>query len=144
MAVNGVRGFRSRPIDRFVGIRIRQRREALRLSLKYIEKRTGIHSEIIERYEASLEKVSPSHLCKMSETLMTSISSFYIDPCRSDNMTVEDSWLDGVLGWRETEKLLHIYYGIKNLSVRLNIMAMMASISGILTKEKVGRSGLKQ
>jgi transcriptional regulator with XRE-family HTH domain len=144
---------RARPgtIDCFVGKRIRQQREEMILSVKDIEDKTDIASATIERYEASQVRIMPMQLYQIAAALAVPIASFYADsvpekrheqgigplidqPRRKGKRASFQN--EVVPSRRETEKLLHVYYGIGDFSVRKDLLSLLEKISDTLRAER--------
>ncbi|HXQ52066.1 MAG TPA: helix-turn-helix transcriptional regulator [Stellaceae bacterium] len=67
----------SHPIDRHVGVRIRLRRNALRMSQGALAAKLGVSFQAVQKYEAGTVRISASRLYDVAQALATNPAFFF-------------------------------------------------------------------
>jgi transcriptional regulator with XRE-family HTH domain len=132
-----------RPIDIFVGRRLNQMRVLCDVSLAELEKKSKIRVSTLQKYEHGAVHIKPNDLFLIAQALNTPLYSFYVKegvaPVISrDSLAVEvevevtapeDAEKAVPPSRAETQHLLHMYYGIKDFSVRKGVVSLVEQIS---------------
>ncbi len=130
-----------RPIDIFVGRRLNQMRVLCDLSLAELEQKSKIRASTLQKYEHGAVHIKPNDLFLIAQALNTPLYSFYVKegvaPVISrDSLAVEievaapeDAEKAVPPSRAETQHLLHMYYGIKDFSVRKGVVSLVEQIS---------------
>ncbi|NQV48337.1 MAG: helix-turn-helix transcriptional regulator [Rhodospirillaceae bacterium] len=130
-----------RPVDVYVGIRIRLRRTLLGISQEKLGEAVGLTFQQIQKYERGANRVGASRLYEFSQILNVSISYFFEDMPQD----VKESGTDiyGAMSdisqaklkadpmvKRETLELVRAYYKITSPTIRKRIYELIKTIAG--------------
>ena len=123
------------PIDRHVGMKMRQRRTLLGMSQEKLGEEIGLTFQQVQKYERGANRVSSSRLFDLSRVLDVPISYFFED--MSDDVAAaspaalaaggtapQESSETDALTKRETLELVRAYFRISNETTRLALLEM--------------------
>jgi transcriptional regulator with XRE-family HTH domain len=119
--LGAVQEVRCNPIDVHVGLRIRQRRILLGMSMENLGFTVGLTFQMIQKYEMGLHSVLVSRLVEVAKALDVPPSLFFEGRPRSSAKVP--------LYKRETLELVHAYLAIHNPTVRESIAETIRAIA---------------
>lgn len=125
-------------VDRHVGVRIRQRRILLRMSLETLAKLLDLTFQQVQKYERGTNRVGAGRLFALSQALKVPVSYFFDELPESQNTLAKES--GGItdsdqMSRRETPNLVRAYYGITDAAVRRRIANLMRSLARLDDEE---------
>jgi transcriptional regulator with XRE-family HTH domain len=145
------------PVDRHVGLRMRQRRTLLGMSQSALATAVGITFQQVQKYERGANRVSASRLVEFAEVLDVKPEHFFdeLPPealaskgdaerkrARSGRARTEPD-LDP-MAKRETLELVRAYYKIDEARLRTRILEMVKTLSTLLPRSMdVGKARTK-
>lgn len=118
------------PIDVQVGKRIRVRRLLLGMTQRTLAGALGVGVQQVHKYERGINRVGPSRLVAMADTLGVPISYFFGD-VRPDGsaLTPSQSRASDLMERPETIELFRLYCAIRDDTVRLQVLAIVRAIA---------------
>lgn len=126
------------PIDRHVGMRIRQRRVGLRLSQTRLGEAIGVTFQQIQKYENGTNRIGASNLFKLASTLDVDVSYLFAG-LDSDGESVNPppAPADGSPQGRETDplssregiELVHNFVAIRDEDVRRKLSIFVRTLA---------------
>jgi transcriptional regulator with XRE-family HTH domain len=119
--LGAVQEVRCNPIDVHVGLRIRQRRILLGMSMENLGLAVGLTFQMIQKYEIGRHSVPVSRLVEVAKALDVPPSLFFEGRPRSSAKVP--------LYKRETLELVHAYLAIHNPTVRESIAETIRAIA---------------
>lgn len=135
------------PVDRHVGLRMRQRRTLLGMSQSQLGEKIGLTFQQIQKYEKGGNRVSASRLFDLAKVLTVPIEYFFsemtADIRRSSPAAVasgqfhfaaENEVLDPMVK-RETLELARHYWGVESMRVRKSFFELTKAIAGVVEAE---------
>jgi transcriptional regulator with XRE-family HTH domain len=75
--VKDVRTEQAHPIDVYVGVRVRARRKAMRMSQQELAERLGLTFQQVQKYERGMNRISASKLFEIAQALQVPIAWFF-------------------------------------------------------------------
>ena len=117
------------PIDVHVGLRIRQRRVLLGMSMETLGAAVGLSFQMVQKYEVGINSIAASRLVEVAKALDVPPSFFFDGPRPRAKVALHT---------RETLELVHAYLAIHNPTVRESIAE---TIRGIATTPLSHRRG---
>ena len=125
-------------VDVHVGQRLRVRRSLLGLSQEKLAEAIGLTFQQIQKYERGMNRISAGRLYQFSKILDIPISYFFENLGKeagsepsyglSDN-SQEEFTNNDLMQNKETLELVRIYYSIKDLRLRKDILRFMKSMA---------------
>jgi transcriptional regulator with XRE-family HTH domain len=109
------------PIDVHVGLRIRQRRVLLGMSMETLGAAVGLSFQMVQKYEVGINSIAASRLVEVAKALDVPPSFFFEGP--------HPRAKDDSLYTRETMDLVRAYTTISNSSVRHSIAETIRAIA---------------
>jgi transcriptional regulator with XRE-family HTH domain len=121
---------RANQIDKHLGLRLRMRRLALRMSQTALADSIGVTFQQVQKYENGTNRISASTLQKLSETLHTPIADFFeglsrgpfLDACNRE-------WME-FLSVPEGLALMKAYQNIESKEVRRALVDLAVQLGG--------------
>jgi transcriptional regulator with XRE-family HTH domain len=120
-------------IDKYLGMRLRQRRNTLGLTQKHLGKAAGITFQQVQKYESGKNSMNIRRLSEFSQYLKVPITYFFdrsMLNCPETGKIKASNKLgcsDMVLN-KEFFKLMSVFQKIKDPALRKNIIALMSSM----------------
>lgn len=110
-----------RNIEQIIGMRVRLRREALRISQTELGRTLGLTFSQIQKYENATNRLSAGRLYVIAQHLRLPIEYFVreVDPTAPDTLD------------EELAALMEAFYEIENPLVREQVAKLIRSISGL-------------
>ena len=108
------------PIDVHVGLRIRQRRALLGMSMETLGAAVGLSFQMIQKYEVGINSIAASRLVEVAKALDVPPSFFFDGPRPRAKVALHT---------RETLELVHAYLAIQNPTVRESIAETIRAIA---------------
>ena len=118
------------PIDKLVGRRIRDLRQARDISQSQLGALVGITFQQVGKYETGENRVSASRLHAIAKALKAPVSSFF-DTARLDGTDALD---DDDGGHQDRDRLLEAFGRIKTRSLRKAVVAMAEAAAALSIK----------
>lgn len=111
------------PIDIEIGARVRQRREALRLTQQKLAQAIGVTFQQVQKYERGMNRISASRLTKIAEVLLVVPTALLPSTDESENDVAVD-----LLRTPGAVKLLKAYCAIRSTRHRDGLIAMAEAL----------------
>jgi transcriptional regulator with XRE-family HTH domain len=101
------------PVDVHVGKRIRQRRWLVGMTQQQLAEKVGIKFQQIQKYETGANRVSASRMWLIAQVLGVEPGHFF-DGLEGGQAVLPEGAFDpdSVIGQREAQELLRVYYAI--------------------------------
>ncbi len=117
-------------IDKHVGGRIRERRQAMRVSQEKLADALGVTFQQVQKYESGANRVSASRLYNIAKILSVPTSFFFAGYGDEGLRVAEPNTTEGsIMSSPETLELVRAYYAIEDASVRRNIFDMVKNLA---------------
>ena len=126
----------SHPVDKYVGAKLKARRNLLGLSQDDLAQEVDLTYQQIQKYENGSNRIGASRLFEFSKILSVAVSYFFdgLDSTRKRGFaeskqaqfSVED---DNLMGKKETFELVRAYYQIRDPKLRQQILEMAKTMS---------------
>lgn len=123
---------RIKPIDAYIGNRVRVRRTLLGLSQDSLAQKIDITFQQIQKYEKGTNRIAAGRLYEISQILEVPIEYFFTgyDSHGDGTVKIENETLPhtknkssyDVLESKETIELVRVYYTVKNTDARKDIV----------------------
>jgi transcriptional regulator with XRE-family HTH domain len=126
-----------RPIDVFVGNRVRLRRTLLGLSQETLGKAVGLTFQQIQKYERGANRIGASRLYEFGRILDVPISYFFeempdeIRKADPDDREIAVETEDDSLSERETLELVRAYYRIHSPEKRKALFEVIKTLAEV-------------
>ena len=114
------------PVDKYVGIRLRTRRQILGLSQQDIGERVGITFQQLQKYEKGINRISISRLYEFSQILGVPIE-WFVEGFEDYNAIESDSNV-ALINNQEAATLLKVYFSVPAI-IRKKILSLLKSIA---------------
>jgi transcriptional regulator with XRE-family HTH domain len=116
--------------DKHVGARVRLRRMMLDMSQQNVAELLGTSPPQLQKYEAGINKISPSRLQRLAQILEVPVSFFFQDGL---DMTIQTSelisdYVQDFLATRDGLELAKAFSRIENRNVRRAIVELVEQI----------------
>jgi len=130
---------RPKPIDGYVGARVRARRTMLGMSQQTLAAALGITFQQLQKNEKGINRIASSRLLDLSYALDVPIQFFFDDmpaamaataTAKPHQVTASGNEDAELLPKAETLKLVRAYYEIKNPRLRKNVFALAKALAG--------------
>lgn len=128
------------PVDRHVGLRMRIRRQMMRMSQEQLAESLGVTFQQVQKYENGSNRVSASRLFDVARTLESPINYFFdglIDDAVPGVAEDGPGFIYDFLSTPEGVAVATAFPRIKNAAARKRILDLIRS----LADEEVGASG---
>jgi transcriptional regulator with XRE-family HTH domain len=121
-------------VDRYVGMKVRTRRSALRLSQEQLGSAVGLTFQQVQKYEKGINRISASRLLEISHVLEVDISYFFEGLNEEEKPRLsyapllgeqKELYVPAFIDQREVFDLLRAYYRIRNAQVRLHFLDLL-------------------
>ena len=121
-----------KPVDIFVGQRLRQRRDALGLSQIELAAALDLSFQQIQKYERGINRVSASTLFEAARFLQAPVGYFFdgyeteaddVQVCLS-KARIADFWAS-----QEGRTLANVFMKIKDSKVRANVLGVLTALA---------------
>ncbi len=129
------------PVDRYVGMRLRQRRSICGMTQKEVGEKIGITSQQVQKYEHGINRIGSSRLYDFSVILDVPISYFFEgveswmrrrnlkNPTDAIEQSDETDYLVDRVDEKETMQLVRNYHNIRNEAARRRIFSLIRDIA---------------
>lgn len=135
----GMKG-RANPVDAHVGGRLRLRRALIGMSQEKLAEAVGLTFQQVQKYERGTNRVSASRLYQFSKILDVPVSYFFdqYKDSSADNFSYGAGMADNAqegfvednhLYDKETIELVRIYYSIKDVKMRKDLLKLIKSMA---------------
>jgi transcriptional regulator with XRE-family HTH domain len=118
---------RANPMDKYVGTRMRMRREMLGMSQGKLGKMLGLSFQQIQKYENGTNRIGAGRLQKIAQIFEVPVS-FFFEGAPSDNILVSEDALE-VLSAVQGLSLLKAFMRVKDEETRRHIMGLVNRIA---------------
>jgi len=128
---SGQRPRRVRPVDLYVGIRVRQRRVLLGMTQTDLADAMGLSFQQVQKYENGTNRISTSKLFKLSHLFDVTVEYFFedmppdvagISPAKGRGKAKKQpSYEPDSMTTQETMRLVRSYYSIDDANVRRQV-----------------------
>lgn len=126
------------PIDVHVGLRVRQRRALLGMTLTDLAKAVGLTFQQVQKYERGSTRISASRLFEFASVLGVPVSHFFDEmatetssgkrkPGRPSAKEIDE--VSALTTKRETLELVRAYYKIKRPTLRKNVSDLIRALA---------------
>jgi transcriptional regulator with XRE-family HTH domain len=112
----------SHPIDRHVGVRMRLRRSALRLSQGALAAKLGVSFQAVQKYEAGTVRISASRLYDVAQALATTPAYFF------EGFGDVDAAMPSGPESRDMASLLHNFARIRDPRLQAELRRFIATL----------------
>lgn len=119
-------------VDVHVGLRIRLRRQAMKLSQEQLANSLGISFQQVQKYENGSNRVSASRLYNVAQTLGTPVSYFFDGLTESGSSSVADSGSEFVYDFFSTQDGMAVatnFPRIKSARARKRIIDLIRELA---------------
>lgn len=128
-----------RPVDKYVGMRVRQRRIEMRRSQEVLAAHIGVTFQQVQKYEKGTNRISPSRLADIARILEVPISWFFEGMPLSPGQKQRQAWerpphdeeMMQFVSTRDGQRLIKAYQRISNDGLR---RAMLEVFEAAVTK----------
>jgi transcriptional regulator with XRE-family HTH domain len=121
---------RANQIDKHLGLRLRMRRIALRMSQTALADSIGVTFQQVQKYENGTNRISASTLQKLSETLHVPIADFFEGLSRGPFLDASNrEWME-FLSVPEGLALMKAYQNIESKEVRRALVDLAVQLGG--------------
>jgi transcriptional regulator with XRE-family HTH domain len=118
---------RANPMDKYVGTRMRMRREMLGMSQGKLGKMLGLSFQQIQKYENGTNRIGAGRLQKIAQIFDVPVS-FFFEGAPSDNILVSEDALE-VLSAVQGLSLLKAFMRVKDEETRRHIVGLVNRIA---------------
>ena len=119
-------------VDRFIGARIRRRRQELGLSQTELAKELGVTFQQVQKYESGFNRVCAARLFEIARVLCVPILAFYPeaeipaeDPVLRDRQRLSD-----VMDSTDGQRLCRALMRVRDVRTRRKLIALVEEIAG--------------
>jgi transcriptional regulator with XRE-family HTH domain len=124
------------PVDKFVGVKLRQKRILSGMSQEDLGKALGLTFQQIQKYESGLNRISCSKLYELALLLNVSIEYFFEGFCFQDKQISSPSLLSenegDIYSSVEEKEIMHLvksYCNIEGEKIRKTIFNLIKAVS---------------
>jgi transcriptional regulator with XRE-family HTH domain len=119
---------RANQIDKHLGLRLRMRRLALRMSQTALADSIGVTFQQVQKYEKGTNRISASTLQKLSETLQVPITDFFDGLSRGPFPDVSNTERMEFLSVPEGLALMKAYQNIESKELRRALVELAVEL----------------
>lgn len=129
------------PVDAYVGMRLKERRQSLDISQSTLGELLGVTFQQVQKYERGSNRISASRLYHLSELLEVPVAYFFDGyngkkaekTKKTAKKMVDYTWLEGpdddLMTRKETIELVNAYYNVRDSNVRRQFVKVMAAMA---------------
>jgi transcriptional regulator with XRE-family HTH domain len=121
---------RANHIDKHIGLRLRMRRLALRMSQAALADLIGVTFQQVQKYEKGLNRVSASTLQKLSETLNVPVTYFFEGLSQGPFLAGSNTEWAEFLSVPEGFTLMKAFQNIRSKEVRGALVDLAVRLGG--------------
>ena len=125
----------AKPIDKYVGSRVRQRRIILGMNQSNLGEAIGLTFQQVQKYESGANRIGSGRLFQIAQALKIPVSYFFDNiPRELSNMVVGEivdevsNEINDKLNKKETLNLVRNYYEIEDVAIRKNVYNLVKSL----------------
>jgi transcriptional regulator with XRE-family HTH domain len=119
---------RANQIDKHLGLRLRMRRLALRMSQTALADSIGVTFQQVQKYEKGTNRISASTLQKLSETLQVPITDFFDGLSRGPFLDASNTERMEFLSVPEGLALMKAYQNIESKELRRALVELAVQL----------------
>src|SRR5258708_773227 len=123
------------PVDKYVGSRVRMRRDMLGLSQEKVGEALGLTFQQVQKYEKGANRIGASRLHELAGILDVPVAFFFddMDPVRAPAIPGGFAQPLGgheedPLHWPETVELVDAYYAVEDAAVRRRLLDLARAL----------------